>query len=246
MAGDAPGAGVLLRLAPSLRPLLRRRPREAAVAVPADGASTLGHLVQSVGVPLTEVGALRLDGRAVAASYLPQGGEVVDVDAVRLPQQTPTRPPRFLLDVHLGALARRLRIVGADAAYEREADDPDLAARAAAEQRVLLTRDRGLLSRRVVRHGALVRSDRPDDQLVEVVHRFALPVLPSTRCPACNGVVVPTAKSDVADLLPQGTRRSYETFAACTTCGKVYWPGAHAAALDRLVAAARQAGPALR
>ena len=112
------------------------------------------------------------------AGYRPGNGDVVTVDAVRRPQRLASA--RFVLDVHLGTLARRLRLVGVDAAYANDASDDALVGQANAEQRVLLTQDRGLLCRRKLRLGAYVRGARPDAQFLDVLDRFRPPLAPWT------------------------------------------------------------------
>jgi uncharacterized protein with PIN domain len=235
--------GVGLRFDEDLRFFLAPRHRQQpCVRVPRDGTSTVGHLVESLGVPLTEVGTLAVGGRPVTASYRPADGDVVDVRPPARPQQRPG-PLRFVLDVHLGALARRLRLVGVDCAYSNDVGDDELIAQANAEHRVLLTQDRGLLRRRSLRLGGHVRGTRPDQQLRDVLDRFAPPLAPWTRCTACNGRLSQVRKSDVERLLPPGTRRTYHEFARCPDCGRVYWRGAHRRHLERIVAdAARQLG----
>jgi uncharacterized protein with PIN domain len=225
---------VTVRVPPDLAFLLRPRDRPARERrLGYDSDATAGHVVQAAGVPLTEVGRLRLDGVPVTPGARPRPGGVVEVAAVPRPQPVP--PGGFLLDVGLGALARRLRLLGLDAAWSNDAEDADLAARAAAEDRVLLTQDRGLLMRRGVR-GALVRGSRPDDQLADVLDRFAPPVDPLTRCTACGAHLEPVAKAEVADLLPPGTRRTFDEFSRCPACGRVYWRGAHARRIEELIA----------
>jgi uncharacterized protein with PIN domain len=230
-----------------------------------DADATVGHLVQAAGVPLTEVGVLRLDGEPVAETARTRPGSTIEVtEAVR-----PVAPPPggFLLDVGLGTLARRLRLLGLDAAWSNDADDADLVARAGAEDRVLLTQDRGLLMRRALdragqghggragqehdgragqehrgrvrrRNGALVRGSRPDDQLADVLDRFAPVLAPLTRCTACNGVLRPAPQAEVAGLLEPGTRRTVEEFARCVACRRIYWHGAHGRRIEALVRAA--------
>ncbi|MFI2430614.1 Mut7-C RNAse domain-containing protein [Streptomyces sp. NPDC018693] len=208
--------------------------RAGATALAVDGVSTLGHVVESLGVPLTEVGTLTVDGRQVPVSHIPSHGESVRVEPVARPQQVPGAPLRFLLDVHLGTLARRLRLLGVDTAYEStDIGDPALAARSAAEKRVMLSRDRGLLRRRELWSGAYVYSTRPDDQLHDVLDRFRPTLHPWTRCTACNGLLKQATKEEVADQLKHGTHRTYDVFAQCTSCGRAYWKGAHH---DQLVA----------
>lgn len=210
--------------------------REGRTTVVTDGVSTLGHVVESLGVPLTEVGRLLADGREVPVSYVPVAGVHVEVEPVTRPQAVPGAPLRFLLDVHLGTLARRLRLLGVDAAYESEdIGDPALAARSAAERRVMLSRDRGLLRRRELWAGAYVYSDQPDEQLRDVLGRFAPVLAPWTRCTACNGPLQEADKDAVWEKLEHGTRRSYDVFAQCVVCERPYWRGAHHARLDAIV-----------
>jgi uncharacterized protein with PIN domain len=224
-----------VRFAPELHFLLAPCNRGADVRAAHDPAASLGHVVQSLGVPLTEVGALRVDGRTVPDSHRPAPGATVEVAAVDRPQRLPFPHPRFLLDVHLGTLARRLRLLGVDTAYDNDRDDDVLARQAADEQRVLLTRDRGLLCRRLVPAGGYVRADRTDAQLREVLERFAPPLAPWTRCTACNGPLAPASAADVAADVEPGTRAGYDSFARCADCGRVYWPGAHHDRLERIV-----------
>ncbi|HTT00417.1 MAG TPA: Mut7-C RNAse domain-containing protein [Streptosporangiaceae bacterium] len=233
--------GICLRFDEDLRFFLAPRRRRPAVMVPGDGTSTAGHLVESLGVPLTEVGALEAGGRPVPASYRPENGDVVDVRTITRPQRLPLETLSFVLDVHLGTLARRLRLLGLDCAYANDADDDELIAQANAQDRVLLTRDRGLLRRRRLRFGGYVRGARPDEQLRDVLERFAPPLAPWTRCTACNGVLATAEKADVEQDLQPGTRRTYQEFARCADCGQVYWRGAHRRRLERVVAAATAA-----
>ncbi|MEV6839360.1 Mut7-C RNAse domain-containing protein [Streptomyces sp. NPDC051133] len=222
------GPEIHVEVAPALHLFVPSARRTGATPLGTDGVSTLGHVIESLGVPLTEVGALVVDGREVPVSHIPQADEAVSVRAVERPQRVPGAPLRFLLDVHLGTLARRLRLLGVDAAYEStDIGDPALAARSAAEKRVMLSRDRGLLRRRELWAGAYVYSTRPEDQLRDVLDRFRPELRPWTRCTACNGLLAEATKEEVADRLRGGTQRSYDVFAQCRECGRVYWKGAH-------------------
>lgn len=229
---------ILLRVAAPLQLFLAPRQRGRELPARWDGDATLGHVIESVGVPLIEVGALLVDGASVPAGVRPRPEVPVVVVPVDRPQPMPTS--RFVLDVHLGALARRLRLVGLDAAYRNDAGDDELVAQVLAERRLLLTQDRGLLKRKVLRDGArwaaYVRGSRPDAQLGDVLDRFAPPLDPLSRCVACNGVLADVAKGDVVDRIPAGTRRRYDDFRECVACGRVYWRGAHAPRLDQILA----------
>jgi len=225
-------AVVTLRVSEELRPLLYSKRRHEPVEVVVDEVSTIGHLLGSVGIPLTEVGGLRVAGSPIDVSWLPRAGAVVDV----APRGRPQEGSRFALDVHLGTLARRMRLLGVDTAWRNDFSDDELIELARREERVILTRDRGLLLRRVARAAAYVRGNDPAEQLADVLDRFALALAPWSRCLACNGLLESVEKSSVIERLKPGTRRSYHAFARCHACGKVYWRGAHAGRLDQIVA----------
>jgi uncharacterized protein with PIN domain len=230
------GPDIRVTFAPGLHLFVSARRRLGSTVVAIDGSSTLGHIIESLGVPLTESGRLRVDGREVPAAYVPRGGEHVEVSGIERPQKVPGAPLRFLLDVHLGALARQLRLLGIDAAYESEdIGDPALATLSAKQKRVLLSRDRGLLKRREIWAGAYIYSHRREDQLRDVLERFEPTLAPWTRCTACNGVLETVGKDAVRQHLEEGTQRSYDVFAQCTACDRVYWRGAHHARLWAIV-----------
>ncbi|WP_448641823.1 Mut7-C RNAse domain-containing protein [Geodermatophilus sp. URMC 63] len=215
----------------ALRPLLPARDRAAGRRVlAADPDATVGHRVQAAGVLLTEAGR-------------PPPGATVAVQAAPRPQPEPAGG--FLLDAGLGALARRMRLLGLDTAWSPEArapdaDDAEPVAAAVTEDRVLLTQDRGLLVRRALPAGAWVRGATPDDRLADVLDRFRPALAPLTRCSPCNGTLAAVGAAEVADRLEPGTRRTATDSSCCTGCGRVHWRGAHARRIDPLVERARR------
>ena len=230
----APGT-VRLRIHPDLRFLLPRRCRDIGeLDLSHDPTATAGHLVRSAGVPLTEVGDLFVGEVAVSLHDRLQERDRLEV-LVRARPQPLQGPPLFLLDVHLGALARRLRLLGVDTAYNKDADDDHLVSQAEREDRVLLSRDRGLLMRRSLRRAAFVRGQHPDAQLADVVERFQPPLQPWRLCLTCGGTLSPVPKAEVADQLEPGTLRTQQRFSRCRSCGHVYWHGAHDAMLRQVV-----------
>jgi uncharacterized protein len=226
---------VRLRCHPALRFLLPRRARDSGeLDLPHDPTATVGHVVQSAGIPLTEVGSLVVAEVSAPWDSRLQAQDQVDV-GVRARPQSLDGPALFLLDVHLGTLARRLRLLGVDSAYDKYADDDSLVERAGRQDRVLLSRDRGLLMRRTLRRAALVRGQDPDDQLADLVERFQPPLVPWSLCLTCGGTLMPVPKAQVADQLEPGTLRTQEQFALCRSCGHVYWHGAHDIRLQQVV-----------
>lgn len=195
-------------------------------------------LIESLGVPHTEVDMILVDGESVGFDYRVQDGDRIavypvfesfDVGDVSRVRATPLREPRFILDVHLGKLARLLRMLGFDTLYDNSWDDPEIVERGLAENRIILTRDAGILKRRDVTHGYLVRSDDPLEQAAEVLRRFDLArrIEPFRRCMACNGLIESVSREEVEEELLPGTREHYSEFYRCRSCGRVYWRGSH-------------------
>ena len=144
--------------------------------------------------------------------------------------------PRFLADSMLGKLARWLRVLGYDAAYERAMDDAALVERAREEGRVLLTRDRGLLKRRRLRSGVLVDHDDPMEQLGQLARQFGLSLDPGRlfhRCLECNVMMDPVEPEAIREEVPPYVFRTQKRFARCPACGKVFWAATHVDGMRR-------------
>jgi uncharacterized protein with PIN domain len=134
---------------------------------------------------------------------------------------------RLLADGMLGRLARWLRLLGYDVAYDNAASDNELARRARAEGRVLLTRDRELAARRGL-DTLLLESQMLEEQVREVQHRLGPPPQPAlSRCSVCNGELRPVPRAEVSELVPRYVLRTQTKFRRCSNCGRIYWPGTH-------------------
>ena len=212
------------------------------------GTPAVVDVVEALGVPHTEIDLILVDGASVGFDHRLRGGERVavyplfeslDIAPLVHLRPEPLREPRFILDVHLGRLARYIRLLGFDALYATDYEDAQIAARAAAESRIVLTRDKGLLKRGAVTRGYWLRQTAPRAQLAEVVAALDLrgKFKPFTRCMACNGALEVVAKEVVAERLPPQIREDSEEFGHCTGCEKVYWAGSHYDRMRELIAA---------
>ena len=148
--------------------------------------------------------------------------------------------PRFIADVMLGRLARWLRVIGCDTAYEACIADAELVRRAVDERRVLLTRDRALPGEWWIGNCMVPISEVPMEQLREVVERFAIrwDHRLFTRCTLCN---VPLQRLDAIEAsryVPEGVRERHSVFSRCPSCGRLYWPGTHTERMRRRLAEA--------
>jgi uncharacterized protein with PIN domain len=202
--------------------------------------------IEALGVPHTEVDLILINGRSVDFRHPVRDGdlvsvypvfEAVDIRPVLRLRPEPLRRPSFILDGHLGRLAAYLRLLGFDSLYRTDYADEELARISAAEQRTILTRDRGLLKRSIVTRGYCIRSSVPREQIREVVERFDLArsAAPFRRCLACNGLLHPAEKQDILARLPAGTAERFNEFHQCRACGKIFWPGSHFARLQAIV-----------
>lgn len=202
------------------------------------GQPAVKDVIEAFGVPHTEVDLILVNGESVGFDYRLQSGdrvavypvfESLDISGVSKVRRTPLRQTRFIADVHLGSLARRLRMLGFDTLYANHWDDKTLIDIALREQRIILTRDRGLLKHKQVTHGYWVRATCPDEQLREVIRRFHLKksFKPFTRCMVCNGLLVAVEKGEIDSQLPKNTRKTFNKFYRCQHCGKIYWEGSH-------------------
>ena len=230
-------------LGPELRGLTVRRPFRPH--------QTVKDVLEAMGIPHTEVDLILVNGHAEDFTHRPASGdriavypmfEALDIGSTARLRPVPLRDPRFVVDVNLGRLARLLRVLGFDVWWSSDADDRTLADVSLDQQRILLTRDRGLLKRRAITHGLFVHSDHPMEQTLEVIRRLDLRqrLAPLTRCVRCNGRLVAVAKDEVIDRLEPLTRRYYSDFRRCKECGRIYWPGSHHARLVDLVERLRE------
>ena len=229
---------ISIRFYAELNDFLPRRCRQVEFTHPLGERASVKHVVETLGVPHTEVDLILVDGESVDFSHRVSDGERIsvypvfesfDVGSLVRVRPRPLREPRFVLDVHLGKLAGSLRMLGFDALYRNDYRDEDLADTSQQERRILLTRDRGLLKRSAVTHGYLLRESDPTAQLAEVIRRFDLAhaIAAFTRCIRCNGLLDRVAKDAIEHRLLPKTRRYYEEFAICRDCGRIYWKGSH-------------------
>lgn len=143
---------------------------------------------------------------------------------------TAVPPPKLIADAMLGALARWLRILDLDVVYDPALDDPEIVERAAAEDRVILTRDRRLVQRRLARIHLLIRSDVVDEQVRQVLEELEIRPDPSRvlgRCLRCNVPTEPIDAETARSRVPPWIARTQDEYRICPSCGRLYWPGTH-------------------
>jgi len=219
--------------------LLRRRWRgNSSIVLSMDRRASVKDVLESLGLPHTEVGSIELAGRIVDFDHIVENNDDFCVQPVSVPWEislpTILRPEAlpavtFIVDVNVGRLARYLRAAGFDTLYDHRWSDDYIAELVRREQRILLTRDMRLLMRRQVIFGRYIRATKPVDQLREVMDLFGVTTQfsPFTRCLECNCLLQPVAKEKIMHRLEPLTRKHYTSFSRCQKCGRIYWAGSH-------------------
>ncbi len=239
---------VHIRFYQELNFFLTQKQKKRVLDYDAAPGQTVKDLIESFGVPHVEVDLVLVHGEPVDFSYQVREGDMIsvypvferfDIRSVNKLRPEPLRESRFIADVHLGTLARRLRFLGFFTEYQTDADDRYLAERCASEGLILLSRDRQLLMRKIVERGLYVRATDPFEQVREVIGRLDLysSIRTYSRCVACNGELRPLSPEGEEwerrkGEIPPGVRRWCEEYKICSSCGKIYWRGSH---LEKLV-----------
>lgn len=245
-------ARATFRFYEELNDFLPRESRKRDVELPIDRARSVKDAIEAAGVPHTEVDVVLVDGVSVDFAHLLRGGERVavypmferlDIAPLLRLRARPLREPRFVADVHLGKLARHLRMAGFDTLFDTTWDDDRIVAASLAERRTILTRDKAMLRRSEVERGYFVRAVASEAQLAEVLHALQLESLlaPFTRCRECNALLGEARPEAVEAYVPARIRALYTHYKACPRCGRVYWEGSHFLRMQSMLARAREA-----
>ena len=203
-----------------------------------DRRTSIKDLIEAMGPPHPEVGRIEVNGVERGFEHIPGNGDRIRVQPLVRPvdlqngdrlHPRPLAEARFVVDVNVGGLARKLRLLGFDAAYRPGWDDETIADMADGEGRIVLTRDIALLKRRVVVWGRCLREETPTRQLAEVLSVFGLegPYAVLTRCLDCNAELKVVDKEEILHLLEPRTRKYFHHFSRCPSCGKIFWAGSH-------------------
>lgn len=171
------------------------------------------------------------------------------VAAKKSERSEPISEIKFIVDHNVGKLARWLRMMGYDSTFFTGDDDTDLVRQALSEGRVVLTRDSGIMLRRVVKSGrlkaVLIESEVPEQQMRQIVAKLglAVPHHPFTLCLECNRALEDRSPAEVAGRVPPYVYKTQQQYMECPACGRIYWRGSHWEAMMRRLeqlAAARE------
>lgn len=235
-----------LRFYQELNDFLSLDRRKIAFDYSVASGTSVKDVIESLGVPHTEVDLILVNGESVDFSYQVQANdyisiypmfELFDIAKVTHLRPEPLRAVKFVLDVHLGKLTKYLRLLGFDTFYDNHYLDKDIIKIAKSDNRIILTRDVGLLKHKTVTHGYWLRVTDPLEQTKEIIKKFDLIRLikPFTRCLECNGEIITIDDQAKIKTLPVDVQSTYTTFSQCQLCHRLYWQGSHYAKLAEVV-----------
>lgn len=210
------------------------------------GTPSVKDVIEAEGIPHTEIDLILVNGKSVDFEYkVKQDDEIsiypvfesMDISSLIHLVNRPLRRTKFVVDVHLGKLAKYLRMLGFDTLYRNDYMDQEIVDISVSEKRIILTRDLFILKIKEVSHGYFVRNTDPEKQIVEVISRFDLYNLikPLSRCIECNGMLTKKSKSEISHKLEPKTKMFYDEFYKCTKCNKIYWKGSHYERMYRFI-----------
>lgn len=246
---------VTIRFYAELNDLLPPDRRYGDSQVPFKDSRSVKDLIESLGIPHTEVDLILANGKFVDFSYPVREGDRFAVypvfeslnirNATRL-RQLPLRHTRFIADIDLGDIVRIMRMLGFDVCFDPAFTARDIIDVSGRQNRIILTHSRKLLKFRDVTHGILIRPAPRLDQVRYILERLDIrdQAKPFSRCLRCNGMLLQISKEKVQDRIPPKTRRFCDTYFECNCCGKLYWNGTHRIRMGKTVDSllARNAG----
>jgi uncharacterized protein with PIN domain len=204
-------------------------------------------MIEAIGVPHAEVDLILVNGSSKGFDYIVSDNDEIsvypvfesfDVTDVQHLRPKPLRDPKFIADVHLGNLARYMRMAGFDTLYENTMSSYDMVKLSLSEKRTILTGNRELLKRNDITHGCYIRAHTAERQLREVINRFHLEaeVKPFSRCMLCNNLLEAADKKIISEQLPEKVKLYHDLFYICSGCNKIYWKGSHYVKMQKILA----------
>ncbi len=229
---------VTFRFYEELKDFLPKEKKKQPFIITLNGNPSVKDTIEALGIPHTEVDLILVNSQPVEFSYRLKNKDYIsvypvfeslDISGVTVLRNDGLRDPKFVLDTHLGKLAKYLRLSGFDSVYSNDLEDSGIIKISLDDKRIILTRDKGILKNSSVTHGYYIRSQIPKEQIYEVIRRFDLESLikPFTICSSCNGKIVTVSKELILRQLKSLTRKHYNRFYMCSKCRKIYWEGSH-------------------
>ncbi|HEY94659.1 MAG TPA: hypothetical protein G4O15_06940 [Dehalococcoidia bacterium] len=126
-----------------------------------------------------------------------------------------------------------LRMLGYDTDFFTSEDDWQMVICALRENRIILTKDTGIMKYGVVDNGKVkavhIDSNDPEEQIRQVNNFLDLDLHDGlfTRCMECNNLLEQRTVAEVKDRVPPYVYKTQEEYMECPVCNRIYWKGTH-------------------
>ena len=229
---------VKFRFYAELNDFLRSDRQQMPIEYYYHGPVNVREAVENQGIPRSSVDLILVNGESVDFDYHLTDNdylsvypvfELVDISPISKIRKNPLRSVRFIVDAHLGKLAKNLRIMGFDALYRNTYQDNEIRLIARLQNRIILTKDKGLLMAKNIDRGYYVRSVKSKEQTSEVVRKFDLYNIidPLSRCLICNRKLKEISPAEIPTNLANTLARGFEIYFKCRHCKRIFWKGSH-------------------
>ena len=229
---------IFIRFYEELNDFLPESKRKKTYSIDFFAHPTVKTIIETEGIPHTEVDMILINGKPVGFNEKVENSDHIsvypvfesfDISHVSKVRNKPLRSSKFISDIHLGKLARLLRLAGFDVLYKNNWTHKEMISISNQEKRALLTRNIKLLMNKDMARGYFVRSEVPYQQLLEIMIRFDLlsSMEPFSRCMLCNAPMIFVHREEIKNLLPEKVKHKYHQFYQCSSCRHLYWQGYH-------------------
>lgn len=237
---------VIFRFYEELNDFLPKRNRKIAFEAEFEGIRSVKDMIESLGVPHTEVDLILVNGNSVDFSYIIKEGdrigvypvfESLNIKGITRLRRTPLRRTRFIADINLGHIVKYLRLLGLDVYNNPGLGPKEIIAVSRKEKRIILTGSKNLLKHKDITHGMYIRPGRAKEQLKRIIDNLDLQdqVKPFSRCIRCNALLESVEKETIMHRIPPKTRQYYDAYMLCHGCNKLYWKGTHYTAIKKTI-----------
>lgn len=203
-------------------------------------------MIESLGVPHTEIDLILANGKSVDFNYILQDGdrvsvypvfESLNITDVTLLREVPLRRNKFIADINLGDIVKYMRILGFDLYYDPLLSTREIIEISKKESRIILSKSKKLLKFKDVSHGIFIRPGTSTEQIRRLIDYLDIKdtIKPFSRCLRCNALLKSVAKEKILDRIPPKTKEFCDEYVQCQSCDKIYWKGTHFINMKKIV-----------
>jgi len=221
-----------------LNDFLTKPRRKVDFEVAFRGKRSVKDMIESLGVPHTEVDLILINGNSVDFNYIVKDGdrasvyptfESFNIKSVTYLRRKPLRQTRFIADINLGDIVKRMRMIGFDVYFNSALINSQIIDVSLKDKRIILTKSKQLLKFKKVTHAIFIHPGSKDEQVKRIINKLDIKnqAKPFSRCLHCNSLLKKTTKEDVLRRIPPKTRDYCEEYFICESCDKLFWNGTH-------------------